>query len=79
MGESTRPATWPRVDECCAWCGIRLAAVPETPIEWDEKLYHRGVCYSTARLKDASALPADYQPWYPGNDFYARLHGEVPA
>lgn len=51
-----------RADEPCAWCALRLAAVPDAPVQWDGKWYHRRGCLDAARLKAGGYLPADYVP-----------------
>jgi len=64
--EQTEPAAWGesglRPDHPCAWCGLRLAAVPDRPLEWEGAWYHRRGCYPTARMKRYGYLPAEYQP-----------------
>jgi hypothetical protein len=44
----------------CGWCGIRLAAVPDDPREFEGFYYHPG-CISAARTKAFYGVPAG--PW----------------
>lgn len=52
----------PPADTRCAWCGLRLAAVPDAPSLWEGDWYHRRPCVAVARLRAGGFLPADYVP-----------------
>lgn len=63
MGEHVNDDRPRRADAACDWCGLRLAAVPDAPVQWDGMWYHRTGCLDAARLKAGGYLPADYEPW----------------
>lgn len=58
------PEPWPwSRPERCAWCNVRLAAVPDPPVEFQGQRYHQGGCVAAARTKASLSAPAEFEPW----------------
>lgn len=62
MGDVEQTAQPARPGQPCAWCSLRLGAVPDAPFRWEGRWYHRTGCYPAARMKRFGYLPADYEP-----------------
>ena len=52
----------PRVDMPCAWCKVRIGAVPDTPTYFEKQWYHTTGCYPAARMVHYGQLPRSYRP-----------------